>query len=70
VASSNPQGGKPERKRTLRHPDNGHFCGCVSACMLTKAECRRKQVRCRYKSGQVKPLSHLTVVDPDKRGQR
>lgn len=45
--------------RRLRHPENGHFCGCVGGCMLTKAECSRKRIRCRYKNGEVRPLSRI-----------
>lgn len=43
------------RKRTLRHPDNPAVCGCVRACMLTPAECRRNRVACRYRHEAVRP---------------
>jgi hypothetical protein len=48
-----------DRQRTLRHPDNANFCGCVGSCMLTKTECRRNRVRCRYRNWEVKPLEKL-----------
>jgi hypothetical protein len=51
-----------QRKRTTRHPVNAHFCGCVHSCMLTKAECRRLSVRCRYRREEVRPLSHCIVI--------
>lgn len=51
------------RERTLRHPDNPYVCGCVRACMLTKAECRRKRVRCRYRNYAVRPAFVLPAKD-------
>lgn len=50
---------KTDRERTLRHPESKYFCGCVSSCMLTRTECRRKQVRCRYRFGEVRPLARI-----------
>jgi hypothetical protein len=43
------------RKRTRRHPDNPAVCGCVRSCMLTKAECHRFRIACRYRSEAVRP---------------
>lgn len=41
----------------IRRSNPGGFCFCERACMLTKAECRKTQTRCRYRNGEVKPLS-------------
>jgi len=55
---------RPGRERTLRHPDNPNFCGCLGGCVLSNTECRRNGVRCRYRNEEVQPLSRLVPTQP------
>ena len=41
--------------RPVPKPDGPRVCDCDRACMLTRAECGRKRIKCRYRNGAVRP---------------
>ncbi len=50
------------RERTLRHPKNPRYCGCVKACFLTKTEAERKRIICRYRGYEVRDLPKIREI--------